>query len=268
LRETGRLRAGLGCLRLEGAKIQPEIPLIAIALGRRRRLAPSGNSSYRLAPQSGADGPYGIERAQSDVKRLFDIVVSALVLIIGAPLFALVALLVRIKLGTPVLFVQKRPGLHGALFPMRKFRSMIDARGADGAPLDDAQRLPPFGKWLRSTSLDELPELWNVLVGEMSLVGPRPLLVEYLPLYSPEQARRHEVKPGVTGWAQVNGRNALSWDERFRLDVWYVDHRSFWLDLKILALSVAKILKREGVAHEGSATMPKFLGSAGESRRL
>jgi len=210
-----------------------------------------------------------MERASRDVKRVFDIIVSALVLTLGAPILALIALLVRAKLGAPVLFVQMRPGLHGAPFPMRKFRSMTDARDANGALLDDAQRLPPFGQWLRSTSLDELPELWNVLVGDMSLVGPRPLLMEYMPLYSREQARRHEVRPGLTGWAQVNGRNALSWEERFRLDVWYVDHRSFLLDLKILALSVAKIVKREGIAHDGAATMPKFLGSsAGESRRL
>jgi sugar transferase EpsL len=201
------------------------------------------------------------------VKRVFDIAVSALVLTLGAPFLAIIALLVRVKLGSPVLFVQTRPGLHGAPFRMRKFRSMTDGRDSTGALLDDAQRLPPFGQWLRSTSLDELPELWNVLVGDMSLIGPRPLLMEYVPLYSSEQARRHEVKPGITGWAQVNGRNALSWDERFRLDVWYVDHRSFLLDLKILFLSVAKILKREGIAHDGAATMPKFVGSAGKSRR-
>ncbi|HLW92463.1 MAG TPA: sugar transferase [Roseiarcus sp.] len=201
------------------------------------------------------------------MKRIFDIAVSALVLTLGAPFLAIIALLVRVKLGSPVLFVQTRPGLHGAPFRMRKFRSMTDGRDSTGALLDDAQRLPPFGQWLRSTSLDELPELWNVLVGDMSLIGPRPLLMEYVPLYSSEQARRHEVKPGITGWAQVNGRNALSWDERFRLDVWYVDHRSFLLDLKILFLSVAKILKREGIAHDGAATMPKFVGSAGKSRR-
>jgi len=201
------------------------------------------------------------------VKRTFDIIVSALALIVAAPLFAILALLVRVKLGSPVLFVQMRPGLGGALFPLRKFRSMTDARGADGALLDDARRLPPFGRWLRATSLDELPELWSVLVGDMSLVGPRPLLQEYLPLYSPEQARRHEVRPGLTGWAQVNGRNAISWEERFRLDIWYVDHRSFLLDLKILAMTVGKILKREGIAPEGEATMPRFLGSAGEANR-
>jgi sugar transferase EpsL len=201
------------------------------------------------------------------VKRAFDILVSALALVLGAPFFAIIALLVRLKLGRPVFFVQMRPGLRGELFPLRKFRSMTDQRDAAGALLDDARRLPPFGRWLRSTSLDELPELWSVLIGDMSLVGPRPRLSEYLPLYTPEQARRHEVRPGLTGWAQVNGRNAISWEERFRLDVWYVDHQSFLLDLKILALTVAKILRREGIAHEDEATMPRFLGPAGEARR-
>ena len=201
------------------------------------------------------------------MKRAFDILVSALALTLGAPLFAIIALLVRVKLGKPVFFVQMRPGRHGALFPMRKFRSMTDERDAAGALLDDARRLPPFGKWLRATSLDELPELLSVLVGDMSLVGPRPLLQEYLVLYSPEQARRHEVRPGLTGWAQVNGRNAISWEEKFRLDVWYVDHRSFLLDLEIIAMTVAKILKREGIAHEGEATMPRFVGSAGAAKR-
>jgi sugar transferase EpsL len=196
------------------------------------------------------------------VKRAVDILVSALALLLAAPLLAIIAVLVRVKLGSPVLYVQMRPGWRGALFPLRKFRSMTDARDASGVLLDDSRRLPPFGRWLRSTSLDELPELWSVLIGDMSLVGPRPLLEEYLPLYSPEQARRHEVRPGLTGWAQVNGRNAVSWEERFRLDVWYVDHRSFLLDLKILVMTVAKILKREGIAHEGEATMPRFVGTA------
>jgi lipopolysaccharide/colanic/teichoic acid biosynthesis glycosyltransferase len=201
------------------------------------------------------------------VKRAFDILVSALALTLGAPLFAIIVILVRRKLGKPIFFVQMRPGRHGALFPMRKFRSMTDERDANGALLDDAQRLPSFGKWLRSTSLDELPELWSVFVGDMSLVGPRPLLKDYLPLYSLEQARRHEVRPGLTGWAQVNGRNAISWEEKFRLDVWYVDHRSFLLDLKIIAMTAAKILKREGIAHEGEATMPRFVGSASGAKR-
>jgi sugar transferase EpsL len=200
------------------------------------------------------------------VKRAFDIVVSGLLLALGGWAIALIALLVRVNLGAPVLFVQMRPGLKGALFPLRKFRSMTDARDASGALLDDAERLPPFGAWLRASSLDELPELWNVFVGQMSLVGPRPLLTEYLPLYSREQARRHEVRPGLTGWAQVNGRNAQSWEERFRLDVWYVDNRSMRLDLKILVMTAVKILTREGIAHEGQATMPKFLGAAGEAK--
>lgn len=173
----------------------------------------------------------------------------------------LLATLVRLRLGRPVLFRQVRPGLHGRPFMMVKFRTMTDARGPDGALLSDAQRLTPFGRFLRSTSLDELPELWNVLRGEMSLVGPRPLLMEYLPLYTPEQARRHDVRPGITGWAQVNGRNAVTWDERFRLDVWYVDHRSLWLDLRILWLTLRKVLARDGISAHGDATMPKFTGS-------
>lgn len=182
-------------------------------------------------------------------------------LLLLAPLLALVAWRIRRKLGSPVLFRQIRPGLHGRPFEMVKFRTMRDAVDANGQPLPDDQRLTPFGSWLRSTSLDELPELWNVLKGEMSLVGPRPLLMEYLPLYTPEQARRHEVRPGVTGWAQINGRNALSWDEKFRLDVWYVDHQSLWLDLKILMLTVRKVFVREGISAAGEATMPRFTGS-------
>nr|WP_291327235.1 sugar transferase [Acidovorax sp. 28-64-14] len=166
----------------------------------------------------------------------------------------------RRKLGSPAFFRQVRPGMHGQPFEMVKFRTMTDARGADGALLPDADRLTPFGRFLRASSLDELPELWNVLKGEMSLVGPRPLLMEYLPLYSPQQARRHEVRPGITGWAQVNGRNALGWDEKFKLDVWYVDHRSLWLDIKILWLTVKKVLVREGISAAGEATMPRFTG--------
>ncbi len=167
---------------------------------------------------------------------------------------------VRRKLGSPVLFTQVRPGLHGKPFRMVKFRTMTDARDASGALLPDAQRLTPFGRFLRSSSLDELPELWNVLRGEMSLVGPRPLLMEYLPLYSPEQARRHEVRPGITGWAQINGRNAISWADKFALDVWYVDHRSLFLDIRILWLTVRKVLVRDGISAAGEATMPKFEG--------
>ncbi len=181
-------------------------------------------------------------------------------LFLALPLLAL-AWLIRRKLGSPVLFRQVRPGLHGKPFTMVKFRTMTDERGPDGALLPDAQRLTPFGRFLRASSLDELPELWNVLRGEMSLVGPRPLLMEYLPIYTPEQARRHEVRPGITGWAQVNGRNAISWTDKFALDVWYVDHRSLWLDVQILWRTVRKVLLRDGISAEGVATMSKFTGS-------
>lgn len=195
------------------------------------------------------------------MKRLFDLLASlGMLLVLGLPVL-LLAWMVRHKLGSPVLFRQTRPGLHGRPFTMIKFRTMTDERGPDGELLPDAQRLSPFGLFLRASSLDELPELWNVLRGEMSLVGPRPLLMEYLPLYSPEQARRHEVRPGITGWAQVNGRNAQSWNERFRLDVWYVDHHSLWLDLRILWLTVRKVLVREGISAQGEATMPRFKGN-------
>lgn len=195
------------------------------------------------------------------MKRLFDLVVAAGALAVLSPVLAVLALLVRIELGSPVLFRQVRPGKCGRPFEMLKFRTMRDTRGADGALLSDADRLTAFGRFLRSTSLDELPELWNVLRGEMSVVGPRPLLMEYLPLYSPEQARRHEVRPGITGWAQVNGRNALSWDEKFALDVWYVDNWSMRLDLRILWLTVLKVAGREGISAAGDATMPKFTGA-------
>jgi len=195
------------------------------------------------------------------VKRLFDIVISLLaLLILSLPIGALI-ILVRYKLGSPIFFKQIRPGLDAKPFEMIKFRTMIDAYAANGALLPDSERLTPFGSFLRSTSLDELPELWNVLKGDMSLVGPRPLLIEYLPLYSSSQARRHEVRPGITGWAQVNGRNALSWEEKFALDVWYVDNRSFWLDIKILLMTVKKVLLREGISGGGEVTMPKFTGS-------
>ena len=195
------------------------------------------------------------------MKRFFDTVLACTcLLVLGLPLLFLIWQ-VRRKLGSPVFFRQTRPGLHGRPFEMVKFRTMTDARGDDGNLLSDAERLTAFGRFLRATSLDELPELWNVLRGDMSLVGPRPLLMEYLPLYSPEQARRHEVRPGITGWAQVNGRNALSWDDKFKLDVWYVDHRSLWLDVKILWLTVKKVLVREGISAAGEATMSKFTGS-------
>lgn len=196
------------------------------------------------------------------LKRLFDLLVTLPALFLLAPLMGLLALLVRFKLGAPVLFRQQRPGLHGRPFTLYKFRTMTDARDAEGALLPDAERLTSFGRFLRSTSLDELPELFNVLKGEMSLVGPRPLLMEYLPRYTPEQRRRHEVKPGLTGWAQVNGRNALSWEEKFALDVWYVEHCSFWLDLKILVLTTGKIINREGISQPGHATMEEFRGSS------
>lgn len=195
------------------------------------------------------------------LKRLFDIITSAVALILLLPVFLILMLLVRIKLGSPVFFRQVRPGREGKLFKMIKFRTMLDAIDSSGNPLPDSERLTKFGAFLRSTSLDELPGLWNVLKGDMSLVGPRPLLVEYLELYSPEQARRHNVRPGITGWAQVNGRNAISWDEKFKFDVWYVDNQSFWLDLKILLLTVKKVFVREGISADGHATMEKFKGS-------
>ena len=195
------------------------------------------------------------------MKRLIDTTFAVCgIIVLALPLIVL-GILIRTKLGSPVLFRQTRPGLHGKPFQMVKFRTMRDAIGPDGQPLPDSERMTPFGSFLRSASLDELPELWNVLKGDMSLVGPRPLLMEYLPLYSPEQARRHEVRPGVTGWAQINGRNALSWEEKFRLDVWYVDNQSFWLDLKILALTVKKVFVREGISAAGEVTAAKFTGS-------
>ena len=194
------------------------------------------------------------------MKRVVDILFAVIaLLVLGIPLLLLIRQ-VRKKLGSPVFFHQVRPGLHGKPFQMIKFRTMTDARGPGGELLSDAERLTPFGRFLRSTSLDELPELWNVLKGDMSLVGPRPLLMDYLPLYTMEQARRHEVRPGITGWAQINGRNALSWEEKFALDVWYVEHRTIWLDLKILALTVKKVLVRDGVNAAGEATMTRFTG--------
>ncbi len=183
-----------------------------------------------------------------------------LILTIFSPVIVILSILVRIKLGSPIIFKQVRPGLNGCPFQMYKFRTMTDERDANGDLLPDAVRLTSFGRFLRSTSLDELPELWNVLKGEMSLVGPRPLLMEYLPRYTTEQARRHKVRPGITGWAQINGRNAIGWDEKFKLDVWYVDNQSLWLDLKILLLTVKKVFVREGISAEGEATMPKFTG--------
>lgn len=194
------------------------------------------------------------------MKRIIDTVASALGLLVLSPLLVLLVLFVAMKLGTPVFFTQERPGLGGRIFRLYKFRTMTDVRDENGELLSDSVRLTAFGRFMRSASLDELPELWNVLRGDMSLVGPRPLLVEYLERYTPEQARRHEVRPGITGWAQVNGRNALSWEERFALDVWYVDNHSMWLDVKILAMTVGKVLRREGVTNPGHATMPEFTG--------
>jgi lipopolysaccharide/colanic/teichoic acid biosynthesis glycosyltransferase len=195
------------------------------------------------------------------IKRTFDFFAAASALVVLSPLLVIVALLVRRRLGSPVLFSQVRPGLNGTPFRMVKFRSMTDARSASGELLPDSERLPAFGRWLRATSLDELPELWNVLKGDMSLVGPRPLLMEYLPLYSPDQARRHDVRPGITGWAQINGRNALTWDEKFALDTWYVDNQSLALDLKIIVKTLKKVVARDGISADGDATMPRFTGN-------
>jgi lipopolysaccharide/colanic/teichoic acid biosynthesis glycosyltransferase len=194
-------------------------------------------------------------------KRAGDLIIAALALVLFSPVLILLAACVRIGLGSPVLFRQQRPGRGGRPFWMYKFRTMLDARDANGSLLPDEQRLTRFGKLLRATSLDELPELWNVLRGDMSLVGPRPLLMQYLPLYTPEQARRHDVAPGITGWAQVNGRNALSWDEKFACDVWYVDHVTAWVDLTILWLTLWRVFRRDGIAADGHATMPAFRGA-------
>lgn len=195
------------------------------------------------------------------LKRLFDIIASAIGLILLSPVIAIVAWQIKKKLGSPVLFRQVRPGLNGKPFEMVKFRTMRDAIDANGNPLPDSERMTPFGSFLRSSSLDELPELWNVLKGDMSLVGPRPLLMEYLPLYNDEQKRRHQARPGVTGWAQINGRNAISWEEKFKLDTWYVDNQSLWLDIKIIFLTIKKVFIRDGISAEGEATMSKFTGT-------
>jgi len=199
------------------------------------------------------------------VKRLLDISVSIVGFLLLSPLIIFLAFLVRRKLGSPVFFKQKRPGKNAKIFEMIKFRTMLDTLDSKGKPLSDEVRITAFGGFLRSTSLDELPGLWNVLKGDMSLVGPRPLLVEYLPLYSQEQSRRHSVRPGITGWAQVNGRNAISWDEKFKLDIWYVKNQSFWLDIRILFLTIKKVFVRDGISADGEVTMPKFEGSTKES---
>ena len=195
------------------------------------------------------------------MKRLVDILVSFFGIVLLTPIFLLVAFLIRKNLGSPVIFSQIRPGIDGKPFKMYKFRSMKNAIDTSGNPLPDAERLTPFGQKLRSTSLDELPELWNVLKGDMSLVGPRPLLMEYLPLYDKEQYRRHEMRPGITGWAQINGRNAISWEDKFKLDVWYVDNQSLKLDLKILLLTIKKVFIKEGISSSGEVTTSKFTGS-------
>lgn len=195
------------------------------------------------------------------MKRLFDFIVALCVLFTLLPVIIIVAVLIRFKLGSPILFMQNRPGLNGDIFKMMKFRTMLDAKDKEGNLLPDDQRMTKFGSFLRSTSLDELPGLFNVLKGDMSLVGPRPLLVQYLPLYSKEQTRRHNVRPGITGWAQVNGRNAISWEQKFELDVWYVNNQSMWLDLKILLLTVKKVFIRDGINADGHVTIEPFKGS-------
>ncbi|WP_134647804.1 sugar transferase [Vibrio diabolicus] len=200
------------------------------------------------------------------MKRLFDFCASLFGLVLLSPIIALVAWKIRKNLGSPVLFRQTRPGLNGKPFEMVKFRTMKDAVDAQGNPLPDSERMTPFGDKLRNSSLDELPELWNVLKGEMSLVGPRPLLMQYLPLYSKEQARRHEVRPGVTGWAQINGRNAISWEDKFKLDVWYVDNRNLWLDIKILFLTVKKVFVKEGISADGHVTIEPFTGQVKQGK--
>lgn len=195
------------------------------------------------------------------IKRIFDFLVALCAILTLLPVIIIVAVLIRFKLGSPILFTQDRPGLNGKVFKMMKFRSMLDGKDKQGNLLPDDERMTPFGAFLRSTSLDELPGLFNVLKGDMSLVGPRPLLVQYLPLYSPEQARRHNVRPGITGWAQVNGRNAISWEQKFKLDVWYVDNQSLLLDFKILLLTVKKVFVREGISADGHVTIEPFKGS-------
>ncbi|HDY7526475.1 TPA: sugar transferase [Vibrio vulnificus] len=196
------------------------------------------------------------------IKRYLDVLLASLGVVVLSPVIISVAILIRIKLGSPILFHQERPGLHGKVFKMYKFRSMTDARDLHGNLLPNEQRMTKFGNALRATSLDELPGLFNVIKGDMSLVGPRPLLVEYLPLYTEEQTRRHEVRPGITGWAQVNGRNAISWEEKFKFDVWYVDNQSFWLDIKVLLLTIKKVIVKDGINNSDTVTMPRFKGSS------
>ena len=221
-------------------------------------------SSARRCGLTSSAGPRSARgvplHASRVVKRVVDVVGASAGLAVGSPLLVAITLAEVMLHGWPPVFSQRRPGLSGKIFTLYKFRTMTNARGRDGALLPDAERLTAFGRWLRASSLDELPELWNVLKGEMSLVGPRPLLVQYLERYSPEQARRHEVRPGITGWAQINGRNAISWDEKLALDVWYVDNWSLALDFEILLRTVSAVLTRSGISAEGNATMPEFLG--------
>ena len=195
------------------------------------------------------------------IKRIFEFTIALLALLILLPIFLTISILVSLKMGTPIFFIQSRPGLNGKTFKMYKFRTMTNKCDKDGKLMEDKDRLSNFGSFLRSTSLDELPTLWNVLCGNMSLVGPRPLLIEYLPLYSKNQARRHDVRPGITGWAQVNGRNAISWNEKFELDTWYVENQSFVLDMKIILLTLKKVIKRDGISHNNHVTMEKFKGN-------
>ena len=202
---------------------------------------------------------------RNGLKRLVDVIISMMVLLILLPIYLVLAVMIFRRLGTPILFTQERPGLHGKPFIMYKFRTMRDIRDAEGNLLSDAERITTLGKFLRSTSLDELPEFYNVLKGDMSIVGPRPLLTQYLDRYSPDQARRHEASPGITGWAQINGRNAIAWEEKFKLDVWYIDHCSLWLDVKIIALTVWKVLRREGISQQGEVTTTEFMGTQDSS---
>lgn len=199
------------------------------------------------------------------MKRILDCTIAVLALLMFIPIMLIIAAVARLKLGSPVLFKQKRPGLHGVPFFICKFRTMTDSRDERGDLLPDSMRLHPFGRWLRKYSLDELPQLINVIKGDLSLVGPRPLLMDYLPLYTERQARRHEVRPGITGWAQINGRNAISWEEKFELDIWYVENRSFWLDMRILGATMAKVFRSEGISNVNHATMPMFRGSGSPS---
>lgn len=198
------------------------------------------------------------------LKRIFDFLIALLALLLLSPILVIISLLISINMGRPVIFKQARPGLNGKIFYLRKFRSMTDAKDSNGNLLDDADRVTGFGHFLRASSLDELPGLWSVLIGDMSLVGPRPLLVEYIDRYTPEQAHRHDVKPGITGWAQVNGRNAISWEEKFSLDLWYIENRSFWVDMKILFLTFKKVIMKEGISRKGHATMPVFMGTSSD----